>query len=121
MKKRKRVLILNVWRTLETVKDNPLAICDWRSLKKEDALEFRVRPTHIGNSVQAWSYGPHQRWFYLPNQEPHEVYVFMQHDSHGEGKHGINVPHTSIILDGQENDTPTRISYEFRIAALMDD
>ncbi|KAH9810554.1 hypothetical protein DFH28DRAFT_489201 [Melampsora americana] len=121
IKRGKHLLILNVWRPVETVDDNPLAICDWTSVKKKDAHKFKVTPSHIGNAIQAWKYQPHQKWFYLSNQKPHEVFVFMQHDSHAQDKHGMNVPHASMIMSGPGSGIPTRTSYEFRIAVVLDD
>ncbi|KAH9817852.1 hypothetical protein DFH28DRAFT_129374 [Melampsora americana] len=116
----KRVVIFNVWRPVQIVKDNPLAICDWKSLKKTDALNSEITPTNLNNAIQPWNYKGHQKWVYVPNQKPEEVFVFIQHDSHGKGGHGINVPHASVVLKGQEDKPSTRQSYEFRIAVIMD-
>ncbi|KAH9817853.1 hypothetical protein DFH28DRAFT_1106135 [Melampsora americana] len=117
----KRLVVFNVWRPIKIVKDNPLAICDWNSIKEEDKMEFGLKPTSHGNAIQTWKYGDHQRWVYLPDQKPEEVFVFIQHDSHGKDGHGINVPHASVVLKGQEDKPSSRQSYEFRIAVIMKD
>ncbi|KAH9813489.1 hypothetical protein DFH28DRAFT_341813 [Melampsora americana] len=116
----KRLVIFNVWRPVQIVKDNPLAICDWKSLKKTDALNLKFTPTDLNNAQQAWKYAAHQKWGYVPNQKPKEVFVFIQHDSHGKDGHGMNVLHASVVLEGQQG-TFTRQSYEFRIAVIMTD
>ncbi|KAH9813488.1 hypothetical protein DFH28DRAFT_341796 [Melampsora americana] len=115
----KCLVIFNVWRLVQIVKDNPLAICDWKSLKKTDALNLKFTPTDLNNAQQAWKYAAHQKWGYVPNQKPKEVFVFIQHDSHGKDGHGMNVLHASVVLEGQQG-TFTRKSYEFRIAVIMD-
>ncbi|EGG10090.1 uncharacterized protein MELLADRAFT_30944, partial [Melampsora larici-populina 98AG31] len=109
-----RVVVFNVWRPVKVVEDNPLAFCDWKSLKKTDLPDLEIEPTDLMNSVQPWKYGSHQRWYYMSHQKPEDVFVFVQHDSKGQGEHGMNVPHAAVVLKGQENKPSTRQSYEFR-------
>ncbi|KAH9817848.1 hypothetical protein DFH28DRAFT_960935 [Melampsora americana] len=117
----KRLVVFNVWRPVKIVEDNPLAICYWGSVRAKDKMEFGIQPTSHENAIQTWKYRDHQKWVYLPNQKPEEVFVFMQHDSHGKDGHGTNVPHASVVLKDQEGKPSTRQSYEFRIVVIMDD
>ncbi|EGG10089.1 uncharacterized protein MELLADRAFT_30138, partial [Melampsora larici-populina 98AG31] len=116
-----RLVVFNVWRPVKIVEDNPLAICYWDSIKEGDTSEFVLEPTSRANAIQTWNFKDHQKWAYLSNQKPEEAFVFMQHDSKGKGGHGVNVPHASVVLQGQEGKPSTRQSYEFRIAVIMDD
>lgn len=114
------IVILNVWRPIRPVEDNHLGICKWGSLVKEDALEMDIKPTNGANSLQAWRYREGQEWYYISNQQPDQVYVFMQHDDRAkEDGHGINVPHASFNLQGH-NKPPTRMSFEAKIIAVID-
>ncbi|EGG00643.1 uncharacterized protein MELLADRAFT_93125 [Melampsora larici-populina 98AG31] len=114
------VIMLNVWRPIHAVEDNHLGICKWGSLLEEDALKSNIIPTHVGNTLQPWKYREGQEWYYLKNQQPHEVYVFLQHDDRAkEDGHGINVPHASFKLQGHDKPS-TRVSFEAKIIALID-
>ncbi|KAH9819695.1 hypothetical protein DFH28DRAFT_1093656 [Melampsora americana] len=116
----KGVMILNVWRPIHTVQDNPLGFCKWDSLLKEDALEPKIRPTDTEEGLQPWKYRKGQRWVYLSEQKPEEVYVFMQHDSRAPDGHGINVPHASFTLIENRDKPSTRMSFETAIVAIIE-
>ncbi|EGG03752.1 uncharacterized protein MELLADRAFT_108937 [Melampsora larici-populina 98AG31] len=113
------VVIFNVWRPIQKVKDNPLGLCKWDSVSKEDQLNWKIRPDRQSNSIQVWDYKPTQQWFYLSEQEPHEVYVFIQHDSRAEDGHGISVPHASFRFEEDYKNQPKRMSFESRIIAIV--
>lgn len=119
MREGKNIAILNVWRPIRIVQDNHLGFCKWDSLVKEDALDFGIKPSEPFNSLQPWRYREGQQWFYLSEQEPHEAFVFMQHDSTAPDGHGINVPHASFELEKDADKPPTRMSYEARIVAIL--
>ncbi|EGG10057.1 uncharacterized protein MELLADRAFT_60479 [Melampsora larici-populina 98AG31] len=118
----KGVMILNVWRPIHTVQDNPLGFCKWDSLLEDDAMKWKIGPTDTENGLQAWRYRKGQRWVYLREQEPHEVWVFMQHDARAHDGHGINIPHASFTLQGDQNQVQpsTRMSFETAIIALVE-
>ncbi|EGF97656.1 uncharacterized protein MELLADRAFT_69856 [Melampsora larici-populina 98AG31] len=116
----KDVVIYNVWRPLHTVQDNHLGFCRWDSLLKEDALQSHINPTKAGNALQPWRYREGQSWFFLSHQEPHEAFIFKQHDDRAkEDGHGINVPHASFTLKGYKGPS-TRVSFEVKIIARID-
>ncbi|EGG07325.1 uncharacterized protein MELLADRAFT_62621 [Melampsora larici-populina 98AG31] len=119
MRQGNHVVILNVWRPIQQVERDPLAICDWTTVSDEDHLDFGHHPMEADNAIQAWSYNKKQSWYYLPQQQPNEVFVFVQHDSAAPDGHGMNVPHASPVLLGTPEDTDHRLSYDFRIAAIV--
>ncbi|EGG03831.1 uncharacterized protein MELLADRAFT_53163 [Melampsora larici-populina 98AG31] len=116
----KDVIILNVWRPLCVVEDNPLGLCKWKSPSEEECPNWGTTPTNPSNAIQAWRYMEDQEWFYLSKQKPDEVYVFLQHDSRAEDKHGINVPHASFMLEDDHRKLPTRSSFECRVIAIVE-
>ncbi|EGF98747.1 uncharacterized protein MELLADRAFT_69094 [Melampsora larici-populina 98AG31] len=120
LKQGKKIVILNVWRPICVVQDNPLGICGWDSLLPEDALDFNITPTHAGNVIQAWRYREGQKWFYLSKQRSDEVYVFMQHDGTARNRHGINVPHASFTLQEDVGKVPQRTSFECRVIVIVE-
>jgi hypothetical protein len=58
-------LCASTWRTiLPIVEDNPLALCDFRSLDPEDLIPSdRVRPDKLGE-VFHLHYNPGQKWYF---------------------------------------------------------
>ncbi|EGG04540.1 uncharacterized protein MELLADRAFT_108363 [Melampsora larici-populina 98AG31] len=119
MREGKNIAIFNVWRPICTVEDNHLGLCNWRSLVKEDAVNFNIKPHNGLSSAQAWKYREGQQWFYLSKQQPNEAFVFMQHDSRAPDGHGINVPHASFKLKKDAGKPPTRMSFEARVVAIL--
>ncbi|KAH9807415.1 hypothetical protein DFH28DRAFT_81757 [Melampsora americana] len=113
-------VILNVWRPIYTVPDNPLGLCAWNSLSKEDIMDISVKPTSASTATQGWKYHKDQKWFYLSNQDPDEVYVFIQHDSTAIDGHGINVPHAAFIMAKDDFKAQQRTSIECRVMAFVD-
>ncbi|KAI9853914.1 MAG: hypothetical protein M1813_001629 [Trichoglossum hirsutum] len=76
-----RVRVINVWRPLKTVEDQPLVLCDGRSVKYSDLLEIDlVRRDYVG-SVMFPKYRPGYQWYYLDRQTRDEVCLFKNFDS----------------------------------------
>ncbi|EGG03100.1 uncharacterized protein MELLADRAFT_30091, partial [Melampsora larici-populina 98AG31] len=113
--------ILNVWRPIQPVSDNPLGLCEWSSLSPpDDTLEYGVEPTTASNSIQPWKYKEGQKWWYLSNMRPDEAYVFMQHDNTAKNGHGINVPHASFKMVTDDPNISQRSSVECRVMAFFE-
>ncbi|KAH9814828.1 hypothetical protein DFH28DRAFT_1057999 [Melampsora americana] len=115
----KRVVIFNVWRPLQQVERDPLAICDWQTTSDQDVKQFDRPVTIARQLIQGWDYNEHQRWYYLSQQKPNEVFVFVQHDSAAPDGHGMSVPHVSPRLLNTPDDAAPRISCEFKVAAIV--
>ncbi|EGF97657.1 uncharacterized protein MELLADRAFT_69855 [Melampsora larici-populina 98AG31] len=113
------VVIYNVWRPLDTVRDNHLGFCSWDSLLEEDALQSYPNPSNAGDALQPWRYREGQQWFFLSKQKSHEAFIFKQHDDGARDKHGVNVPHASFNLEGDQG-PPTRKSFEVKVIAIID-
>ncbi|KAH9814827.1 hypothetical protein DFH28DRAFT_969508, partial [Melampsora americana] len=114
-----RVVLFNIWRPLQQVERDPLAFCDWQTASDQDVRQFDRPITTAKQLIQGWDYNEHQRWYYLSQQKPNEVFVFVQHDSAAADGHGINVPHVSPRLLNTPDDAAPRISCEFRVAAIV--
>ncbi|KAM0787839.1 hypothetical protein ACM66B_003892 [Microbotryomycetes sp. NB124-2] len=73
-----RVQIINLWRPLAgPVTNAPLAVCDYRSLDKDDTMHFAsVYGTGLGISHNAG-----QRWHYISHQMPDEGLLLKCFDS----------------------------------------
>ncbi|EGG00645.1 uncharacterized protein MELLADRAFT_67670 [Melampsora larici-populina 98AG31] len=104
---------------LQEVEDNHLGFCAWNSLVEEDAIKSNIIPTSAGNALQPWKYRKGQKWYYLKNQQPNEVYVFLQHDDRAADGHGINTPHAAFRLEDQAGES-IRMSFDAKLIAIID-
>lgn len=72
----------SVWRPLHyTVKDAPLAFCDFRSVDRQDLIRCdRISAQYAGENYQL-KHNASQAWTYFSNQEPDEAAIFVSYDS----------------------------------------
>jgi len=73
---------INVWRPLEPVETEPLAICEYGSISDDDliAAERRYPDGRIGG-VYHLKYSPKHRWTWFPHMGPEEVVLLKCFDS----------------------------------------
>ncbi len=74
----------STWRSLVAeLEDNPLAVCDARSVEVTDLIAAdRIIPTRVGELYYV-KYNPNQRWYWLEKMKPSEPFVMAMYDSHG--------------------------------------
>ncbi len=109
----RRFAVVQVWRAIETIRSNPLAFTDARSVKPEDLLPAERRyPNRVGETYQLL-YNPAHRWHWFPAMEPDEALVFKTYDSAKDGRARF-VPHTSFEDPTTPAGAPPRRSIEVR-------
>lgn len=59
----------------------PLALCDSRTLDKDDAVPSDIVLPHLKLVAYEIWYNPSQVWYYLKEQMPDEVLLMMSVDS----------------------------------------
>jgi hypothetical protein len=121
------VAFINLWRPISgPVHDQPLAVCDARSVAAGDLVDTEIlhfgeddleAPRHRG-SVQSVLYSPGQRWVYVSAMRPEEFLLLKCYDSRVDGRARF-VPHTAF-----ENPAPPpgfipRESIETRTLAVF--
>ena len=124
-----RFMAINLWRVInDPPQDWPLALCDGRSVGREDGIgNVMVRVDEIPDletmltmdipnedqlpTAFLFLYTPHHRWFYFPNMTPDELLVFKLYDSEETG--AWRVPHGSFH-DTTYPDANSRESAEIR-------
>lgn len=98
------VYALNFWRPLSaSVDDNPLAVCDARTVKKEDLQETVVYGYGADNyswhdiGIETFNVTAraHHKWYYYPGISPDDVLVIKSFDS--AGVVGTTCPHASFM------------------------
>ncbi|KAJ5673403.1 hypothetical protein N7507_002530 [Penicillium longicatenatum] len=114
-----RVEIINVWRPLKTVERDPLAVCDWTTLDRNDIIRHRLVLPTGWNELGKYVFNPAQKWCYLSAQQPHEALIFRQFLSHKADQGGMSLPHTAFV-DPDSVDGPARESIEIKMFAFSD-
>lgn len=124
----RHVAFVNLWRpVVGPVLDNPLAVCDARSVAAEDLVgteilhfgdDDLVVPRHRGD-VQSVRYNPAHRWFYVSAMRPEEFLLLKCYDSRVDGRARF-LPHTGFQNSACPRDFLPRESIEARTLAVFD-
>jgi len=118
-----RWAMYNLWRaTTPPPQDFPLAVCDARSLTRDDEVTVKAiteeRSGEIRHDTTGYLYNPAHRWYYFRDMNPDEVLVFKAHDT--DPRRAGRVPHTAFTDPTCPAGVPTRASVEMRGLALFD-
>ena len=117
-----RYMLINVWRPIQVVRSAPLALCDASTVAPEDLCDSEVRgglgdpnrPTLYGHAV---AFSEHQRWYYVPEQRPDEVFVFKLYDSDPTAVQWT--AHSAFTRPGIPANAPPRESIELRTISFV--
>lgn len=81
----KRHMLINVWRPITMVESAPLALCDARTVRREDLFDSEIVGGLGGLDFSLWgfnlAYRPDHRWCWLPHMQPWEAMVFKLFDT----------------------------------------
>ncbi|KAF7512943.1 hypothetical protein GJ744_012046 [Endocarpon pusillum] len=113
-----RYRYVNAWKPwLGPVRDWPLTVCDANTVDSKKDLQPRdlVGLDRISETYQV-HYSPTQTWFYMSNQMPNEVWLFLQADSSGQ----TGIPHTAFPHPDVGEDDLLRESIEVRMIVYHD-
>lgn len=114
----RRFAVLNVWRPIVgPIKDSPLAICDAASSQSDLLPAALLYPERQGE-IYYVKFNAAHRWWYLPDMQAEEVWIFKNYDSAGDAGRARFTPHTAFIESTDANIAP-RQSVEFRTFAIF--
>ncbi|KXH66562.1 hypothetical protein CSAL01_10736 [Colletotrichum salicis] len=80
-KEKRRFQIINIWRPIETVRRDPLAVADGTTVAEEDLVPGAIiYPRH---RAETWTIKPNpaHRWYFLDGQRPDEALFIKCFDS----------------------------------------
>ena len=92
----------SIWKPLRgPLRDWPLALCDAETVQADHLVAAdKVFEARFSENLQVY-YDAAQSWFYLKDQEPSELLVFRQADSHPTGRVGMLAQScSSPMMDG---------------------
>ncbi|KAI1809131.1 hypothetical protein GGS20DRAFT_580956 [Poronia punctata] len=108
-----RVQIINVWRPIETVERDPLAVAEAHSVAEDDLVPVGlIYPNRKGETLSV-RYSPAHRWYYKRGLTPDEVLLIKCFDSKADGRARC-VPHTAFVDPTSKPNAPQRHSIEVR-------
>lgn len=110
--------ILNVWRPLAEIKQDPLAVADSTSIPEEDLVYVPIiHPYALGGTYVVPRNDCH-RWFFVDRQKPEQVLVFKSYDSRKDIP-ARRTAHCSFSKPGKM-DEDVRQSIELRALCFFD-
>ena len=129
-----RILCFSLWRPLNTVKRDPLAICDARSVHPGELLKLsRIYPDGatgenvVVKATTQKDVPSSHKWYWMSNQTEKDMLVIKIYDSGNDndgwerdpetGKVGCT-PHCSFHIPGSDNE-PVRESIENRVVVVL--
>jgi hypothetical protein len=125
----RHVAFVNLWRPIVgPVLDNPLTVCDARSVSPEDLVATEIHhfgeddltvPRHSGQ-IQSVRYNPEHRWFYVSEMRPDEFLLLKCYDSRADGRARF-MPHTGFRNPACPSDFVPRESIEARTLVVFNE
>ncbi|KAI6280687.1 hypothetical protein MCOR28_009119 [Pyricularia oryzae] len=103
--------VVNVWRPVKTIYKDPFACADGVSVVDEtDLAPMPIQADDL--TEEGWAVGPNKqhRWYFKYAQQPDEVLLFKNFDSHGKVR---RIVHSAFVDPAHINDYP-RESIELR-------
>jgi hypothetical protein len=123
----RHVAFVNLWRPIVgPVLDNPLTVCDARSVSPEDLVATEIHhfgeddltvPRHSGQ-IQSVRYNPEHRWFYVSEMRPEEFLLLKCYDSRADGRARF-MPHTGVRNPACPSEFVPRESIEARTLVVF--
>ena len=129
-----RYAAFSVWRPVKTVRRDPLAVCDWRSLDKsllkywdyrclsnvKEGGEYMMDA--CGITVPDEKQKQQMKWYWMPEQQTDEVLIVKFADTLAEWDESVTAgcPHSSPVVVGTENEKEARMSIECRVLAFWE-
>ncbi|MES2700404.1 MAG: CmcJ/NvfI family oxidoreductase [Pseudomonadota bacterium] len=118
----KRHMLINVWRPLAMVESAPLALCDARTVQREDLFDSEIVGGLGGLDFSLWGFNlahrPDHRWYWVPHMQPWEAMVFKLFDSKADAVQFT--AHSAFEDPTAPADAAPRQSVELRTIAFLD-
>ncbi|CAK3793734.1 glutathione S-transferase GSTF2 [Lecanosticta acicola] len=108
----RRVAFINVWKPLNKVEENPLAMCDVTSSPPEDFFKLYLRYRDRTGENYVMRHSSRHQWWYFPDMLPEQAILLKTYDS-DEGKARF-VGHSAFTDPLSRRDAPFRESCEIR-------
>ena len=116
-----RHMLINVWRPIDLVESAPLALCDARTVKREDLFDSEIIGGLGGVDRSLWgfnlAYSADHKWYWVPAMQPWEALAFKLFDS--EANAVQFTAHSAINPSDTPPEAAPRQSVEMRTIAFL--
>lgn len=110
----RRFAIVSLWHTIDDgVAQWPLALCDGRTVEVADLIARDLPDSRFRGETYVLAANPRHRWYWLPQQTPHEAVLFKLFDSADNGVPRL-APRSSFEDPASPLDAPVRRTIEVR-------
>jgi hypothetical protein len=117
---RRRFIQVNMWRPISgPLRDAPLAICDSSSIAPHQLTPVDLLYPERRGEIYYLTYDPNQRWYYAPDMQPDEAWLFKNYDSATVGTARF-AAHSAFEDPTPRSHIPARESIEVRAFAMFD-
>jgi hypothetical protein len=117
---RRRFIQVNMWRPISgPLRDAPLAICDSSSIAPHQLIPVDLLYPERRGEIYYLTYDPNQRWYYAPDMQPDEAWLFKNYDSATVGTARF-AAHSAFQDPTLRSHIPARESIEVRAFAMFD-
>ena len=114
-----RFAVINVWKPIVgPVEEMPIAVCDARSIGKQDLVPTDLKYQDRTGEVYQLTFNPEHRWFYFPKMQPTEVMLLKCYDSAEDGRARFSA-HSAFLDPTSPPDAAPRESIEVRTLAFF--
>ena len=104
----RRFMSINLAKPMVTVEQNPFVLCAWPSFADQPYINnYRVYDDRVGETTR-FTYRQDHEWYWVPQQQPHEVSMLKCYDSVTDGSVSRWSFHTACIDPHQPEDAPCR-------------
>ncbi len=104
----RRFLSINLAKPMETVEQNPFVLCAWPSFADQPYINnYRIYDDRVGETTR-FTYRPEHEWYWIPQQQPHEVSMLKCYDSITDGSVSRWSFHTASIDHSAPEDARCR-------------
>ncbi len=114
-------MLINVWRPITPVESAPLALCDARTVRREDLFDSEIVGGLGGLEFSLWGFNlafrPDHRWYWVPQMQPSEAMVFKLFDSDPDAVQFT--AHSAFEDPTAPHDATPRQSVELRTIAFL--
>jgi glutathione S-transferase len=113
----RRVAFLNVWKPLNKVEENPLAMCDVQSSPNEDFFKLYLRYRERTGENYVMRHNPQHKWYYFPDMDSSKVILLKTYDSDKDRARFVG--HSAFKDPTSPPDAAIRESVEIRTIAFF--
>ncbi len=104
----RRFMSINLAKPMAAIEQNPFVLCAWPSFSDQPYINaYRIYDDRVGETTRFTHRADHE-WYWIPQQQPHEVSMLKCYDSVTDGSVSRWSFHTACVDPTAPKDAPCR-------------